>query len=599
MNDEVASGISVSVRRPGRRARNSSARRATAPASLRLLLWGAPGHPTFRHALICGSGSAARTPTMLIQRTKERARGSSRNDRAVVHSTIVAPTAASKRRGKAPEARICWKIGVTGGRIPLLSRTTRLRRGTTRPRLNTAVTPMWKSLDTSRRRRLQFDPLEGRQLLSGGYLPAPHGEFAFVPAGSTVRPEWVSGSEMGDGEGRYLSVLESSVWDRSGSVMDVRGGDPYAEYAGLDGASWMGGSAHSEAGVGGAPGSSVTSDGSGNASPSPDPSMQAGNYLVSMYMSSPSNGATNAWNSTNDPGSSEAASPSAPPGPTTNLTIWTGVPGGYNPGNSAFLAREQAQTPPPFSTNAPQTFPGPYFDPMRDRSDGIAAGIPPTMSVNPNAVANAPGVQALGTVSLGVGVSSIAGGSSAQATSSVAVLAGRLALAADPDAPGGDHAGSSSAGLATQVDARARISTAWTSPSTGRTNLSTIHSDRTLPSTSAEQAGSDRGQADPLPQGADLILEALPFAGDTLERSLEEFVRQLEAVDVAGLVRHGPPPFVVASVAVVSAAATAVVVREVVRRRSARGGRLRMVDSQGRELALSFPELPRSWSERY
>ena len=82
------------------------------------------------------------------------------------------------------------------------------------------------------------------------------------------------------------------------------------------------------------------------------------------------------------------------------------------------------------------------------------------------------------------------------------------------------------------------------------------------------------------------------------KESLDEFVRQLEAVNVAGLVSRGPAPLVIVSVAVLSTAASALVVREAVRRRSGRGRGVRMVDHLGRELALSFPELPRSWSER-
>ena len=114
-----------------------------------------------------------------------------------------------------------------------------------------------------------------------------------------------------------------------------------------------------------------------------------------------------------------------------------------------------------------------------------------------------------------------------------------------------------------------------------------------------DSVASGRDGAAPLPRGADLIAEALPLAGDSLERSLEEFVRQLRAVNVAGIVTEGPTPIVVAAVAIAGAAASAVVVREVVRRRGGRGKGLRMVDSLGRELALSFPELPRSWSQKH
>jgi hypothetical protein len=97
------------------------------------------------------------------------------------------------------------------------------------------------------------------------------------------------------------------------------------------------------------------------------------------------------------------------------------------------------------------------------------------------------------------------------------------------------------------------------------------------------------------PRGADLIAEALPLAGDSLQRSLEEFMRQLESVDVT----RGPTPALVATLAVAGAVASAVVAQEVIRRRSTSRNGIRLVDSRGRELALCFPELPRSWSKRY
>jgi hypothetical protein len=114
----------------------------------------------------------------------------------------------------------------------------------------------------------------------------------------------------------------------------------------------------------------------------------------------------------------------------------------------------------------------------------------------------------------------------------------------------------------------------------------------------ALQVESGEEEPVPSPRGADLIAEALPFVGDSLERSLDAFVRQLREVDVAGLGAGGPMPIMIASVAVLGAATSVVVMREIVRRRSARGRGLRVVDSLGRDFALSFPELPRSWSER-
>ena len=98
--------------------------------------------------------------------------------------------------------------------------------------------------------------------------------------------------------------------------------------------------------------------------------------------------------------------------------------------------------------------------------------------------------------------------------------------------------------------------------------------------------------------GADLIADALPIAGESLEHSLDEFVRQLETVDVAGIVTRGPTPASYATFAVTGLAALAIATREVTRRRFRSARQFRVLDPVGRELALSFPELPRGWSSR-
>jgi hypothetical protein len=56
--------------------------------------------------------------------------------------------------------------------------------------------------------------------------------------------------------------------------------------------------------------------------------------------------------------------------------------------------------------------------------------------------------------------------------------------------------------------------------------------------------------------------------------------------------------FVAASLVAAGAAAVAVAALEVARERSTRGRAPRLLDPLGRELALSFPELPTSWSEK-
>jgi hypothetical protein len=191
-------------------------------------------------------------------------------------------------------------------------------------------------------------------------------------------------------------------------------------------------------------------------------------------------------------------------------------------------------------------------------------------------------------------------GASPQAVPAASVLPGQTPVLVASDGSGGEHASTFVTGLTQRVAGSGFADSVRLSRAMGRSNLP-----NTLPQPILSSSPSPALQADsadeeqiPSPRGADLIAEALPFVGDSLERSLDEFVRQLRAVDVAGLGAGGPMPIVIATVAVLGAATSAVVMREIVRRLSARGRGLRVVDSLGREFALSFPELPRSWSER-
>lgn len=116
--------------------------------------------------------------------------------------------------------------------------------------------------------------------------------------------------------------------------------------------------------------------------------------------------------------------------------------------------------------------------------------------------------------------------------------------------------------------------------------------------------GADGGIADgldselPEPSGADLIAEALPFARESLEDALEDFVHQLGAVDL-GLARaRGPAPIVLFSIGVLSSAASAELFRRYMRRRGGFNRGVLAVDPSGRQHTLGFPELPGSWSAR-
>jgi hypothetical protein len=234
----------------------------------------------------------------------------------------------------------------------------------------------------------------------------------------------------------------------------------------------------------------------------------------------------------------------------------------------------------------------------RGRSDPFEVVGSPTGSANAPGSPNAPGVQALFSQATALATSTTVAGSANQAVTGASNLPVQTASLTDPASSLADHP-ASALGPAQRSDARGAVQAGRLDSASGRSNLTTplSHSGRRSKA-ELDAALAARDAASLSPRGADLIAEALPFAGDSLEQSLDEFVRQLKAVDMAGLVGGGPSPVVVASLTVLTAAASAVVVREVVRRRSVRGRGVRMIDHLGRELALSFPELPRSWSER-
>jgi hypothetical protein len=211
---------------------------------------------------------------------------------------------------------------------------------------------------------------------------------------------------------------------------------------------------------------------------------------------------------------------------------------------------------------------------------------------------NASGVQALFAQPAGIVSSPAAAGPAIQSVTGSSSLPAQSAGIAELDSPLADHPASAT-GRAQRSDARGAVQAGRSDSTLGRNSLASTPS-HFGPASSGdlEEDMAYHGSPALLPRGADLIAEALPFADGSLERSLNEFVRQLEAVDMTGLLAGGPPAVVVASVTLLTAAASALVVREVARRRSARGRGVRMMDHLGRELALSFPELPRSWSER-
>ncbi len=111
--------------------------------------------------------------------------------------------AADRRYGRAGALRVGWITGVIRGRIPWPSHATRTRWGATRPRLLPAVPAMLNHSDTRCRRRLQFDPLEGRQLLNGGDWPVASVEVLAPSEISPIQSVPIRGLEQLPGTEEY------------------------------------------------------------------------------------------------------------------------------------------------------------------------------------------------------------------------------------------------------------------------------------------------------------------------------------------------------------------------------------------------------------
>ncbi len=477
-----------------------------------------------------------------------------------------------------------------------------------RPRHEHAKRAMRILPRTARRRGFEFDPLEDRRLLNGGYYPdAGYGHMAMGDGhamqlaegigpgigvnrpdawGPTPIPSWSgdAGAWAGGGTG---------VWSPpdhpAGPMLPVRpsspdGGSSYDYYAPT--------SADLQAGAtpSGAPqGASVPPT-----SPSPTSSAAATN---------PSSGSPGGWMQPSQGNPVPVVSPSVQPavdasgfqqatpavaGGPGSLAQMLGEPNGSgsSPGGSltaflaAILAADHAR-----SEN---------FDGMV-ASGGSLAGLS-----GPNVI-GLPGPGPAGPLALAAPGASAAGAGGSASTG----MPGPPAQPATPAAPDPGHAAHLVGAPAIPVaspshpDGRASLDLSRQGGSPGRSTIATTltHSVM-LPAVEIVEEPGGSGEPPLSPIGADLIAEAFPFAGDSLVPSLDAFVRQLEEVDVTGLVARGPARIFVTSLTVLGAAASALVAREMLQRRGAPGRRIRVVDSLGRELALSFPELPRSWSQR-
>ena len=472
-----------------------------------------------------------------------------------------------------------------------------------RPRLIIAVPAMSKLCPPHRQRPLAFDPLEGRQLLSGGLFPAAQPVVGSMSQGRNVGPAWVS---VQDGANRgWVSPSPSMVGGISAPLnfAQLRPSDPWGPYSISTGPARPGDADGDATGWNSSPGPAMSS-GPGPMESFPMAGWGQSFVLVLSFRAPPPPGGS-APGPANDP----ADGPGTGVTPATSLASTnSGLPAvGNNPGGldaGAFAQFVQGLDPshPPIPAGSPVLTPSMIFYAWHERSGAISPQSLLAAPLDPNSGIIPPGVQGLASLGTSPAAPTFPTVQGPQAASMTTPgPAQSHALVGDSDSPAADRAPSVSLAQLPRADLRSTVDPGRAAQSAGRLVLATTHLEPALPPegerTPREGPGPD--EVTPSPRGADLIAEALPFAGDSLERSLEAFVRQLRAVDVAGIVTQGPTPLVVASLTVAGVAASAVVVREVVRRRAGRGNRPRMVDSLGRELALSFPELPRSWSERH
>lgn len=468
---------------------------------------------------------------------------------------------------------------------------------------------MWYLDQTPRRRRLLFDPLEDRRLLSDGLAPISPWATASIPAvpsGYREGPPGTAGqAESPPASAGVMAVSwETYPGDPSG-IGPAHPGSflPISSYRADRGPMPREGSFSSGAPDGFAPGPASTRT---------QPTTFA--FTFSFFASNnhgswPLNG--DGYAGTPGGGAPARSTASTAPSP-LGASGWDAGPGpgGFDAGDAHPFAGPQDGAPPPGAANA-------SLNPL----EMLAA----MLKGRPEPPDAAAAVDVLGTMAgaevPGLQAGAMVGANPAPAANPAAVSA---ANAATISAIQGMNPQGPPAGAAGQLapHAVANDGDSWAGD---RAMALTLGSGaggapRRMPALrhSLDPGGSTRSPADgasvaaEMPvdgldaaltatRRADLIAESLPMVGDSLQRGLEDFVNQLEAVDVPGIVAQGPPPAITATIAVIGAATTSMVVREVARRKSSRrdGRGVRIVDPFGRELALSFPELPRSWSRRY
>ena len=319
--------------------------------------------------------------------------------------------------------------------------------------------------------------------------------------------------------------------------------------------------------------SDVGSPGSTNPVSAPNPDVWTGTSMAGEPMGGPSSGGGYAT------------------GPNTGAQPDVSVPGGGPPG-FFFKVENFADPEATFNFTQPPALSG--FSPDRGRPELSEPGATPSTVVGVLGGNNPGGPQV--TAVSGPNPTSSAVGGPVSTVGNAPIPPGSLLDASIVNA---DHSTAAN-GVIVGMIGPANGPSGQPSRLPGRdTNrMSVYHMAVRSSSESADPAVDGPIGAIPSPQGADLIVEALPIAGRTLETALDEFVRQLDHLDAGLLVSRGPAPIVVFSLSLLSAAASAELARRYLRRRTSLKRGILAVDSSGRELTLGFPELPGSWSER-
>lgn len=444
---------------------------------------------------------------------------------------------------------------------------------------------MWKLAQTPRRRRLVLDPLEGRQLLSG--LPFMGPVVGPESFGATMGSAWIQGSLSPAPGPMAPAVIDGpSAWGQPDSLGEWgRGPSPDKPGPSFAAPSTMPGHWDNDHG---APTQVSTSTPLGGSAPSGGGSSAP--PTLPMAPSSPSGSSNSALSTGASSSQASTGTPNlpVPSSSTANPTVE------INP-----LAHALEPSASPFGLSQLFWFQSMTLNATRDRSDSTPPGVILAAPFDTSTTTGLIGPQGSpAAVNPATTPTTTSPGPMASAIVPVGQSPNRT-IGGDPEATSTDLPDTMSHDNPSRGGPRAAAHSTRGGRLAGRSHLAEASLSDVDASTDVGDlapAHARAGEIDDATRGADLIADALPIAGESLERSLEDFVRQLETVDVGAIVTHSPTPAAFASITVAGVAASSVVARELARRRSRRGLDLRVLDPLGRELALSFPELPRSWS---